>query len=120
VEHARQSIDLYQRPLFDGVGTGKRPTATEPALCRDNVPVGFYYAVFSPPALPGWDSVPATVSKEFGERWCSERRSAILLLPSVVTRLDHNVLINPAHPEFAVISASLHQPVYWDSRLFGS
>jgi RES domain-containing protein len=64
--------------------------------------------------------MPATVSKEFGERWCSERRSAILMVPSVVARLDHNVLINPAHPEFAMIRASLHQPVYWDRRLFGS
>ena len=44
----------------------------------------------------------------------------ILWVPSVVARLDHDVLINPAHPEFALINASLHQPVYWDRRLFGT
>ena len=69
--------------------------------------------------MPGWDTMPATVSKAFGEQWCSERRSAILMVPSVVARLDNNVLINPAHPDFAAIEADLHRPVYWDRRLFG-
>jgi hypothetical protein len=64
--------------------------------------------------------VPATVSETFGEHWCRQQRSAILLVPSVVARLDRNVLINPAHREFATIHASLHEPVYWDRRLFGS
>ncbi len=63
--------------------------------------------------------MPATVSKLFGEQWSAERRSAILLVPGVVARLDRNVLINPAHPEFATIQASLHEPVVGDRRLFG-
>ncbi|MBB4226200.1 RES domain-containing protein [Rhizobium mongolense] len=83
-------------------------------------PHGLTYEVFSPPTLSDWDAMPATVSKKFGEQWCLERRSAILQVPSVVARLDHNVLINPAHPEFPQIRASLHQPVYWDRRLFGA
>lgn len=78
------------------------------------------YEVFSPPALPGWDAMPATVSKAFGEAWCLARRSAILIVPSVVARLDSNILINPAHPDFPGIAAGLHQPVFWDSRLFGA
>lgn len=83
------------------------------------IPRGSTYEVFSPPALPGWDVMPATVSKKFGEQWCLERRSLILLVPSVVARVDSNVLINPAHPEFSNIQAGLHRPVYWDRRLFG-
>jgi RES domain-containing protein len=83
------------------------------------LPRGLSYEAFSPPSLPGWDSMPAMASKVFGERWCLDKRSAILLVPSVVARLDSNVLINPAHPDFAIIEAGLHQPVYWDRRLFG-
>ncbi|MCG5486567.1 MAG: RES family NAD+ phosphorylase [Sinorhizobium meliloti] len=83
------------------------------------IPRGLTYEVFSPPGLPGWDTMPPTVSKGFGEQWCLERRSAILLVPSVVARLDRNVLINPTHPEFPEIQFSPHQPVYWDRRLFG-
>ncbi|MBL8651390.1 MAG: hypothetical protein EKK31_05010 [Hyphomicrobiales bacterium] len=84
------------------------------------IPRGLSYEVFSPPSLPGWDAMPATVSKTFGEKWCLERRSAILIVPSVIARLDNNMLINPAHPEFSTIASGLHQPVYWDRRLFGS
>ena len=84
------------------------------------IPRGLSYEVFSEPALPGWDTMPATVSKAFGEAWCIERRSAILIVPSVVARLDNNLLINPMHPEFPSIKVSLHQPVFWDRRLFGS
>ncbi len=83
------------------------------------LPRGLSYEVLSLPSLPGWDSMPATVSKSFGETWCRERRSAILMVPSVVARVDWNVLVNPAHPEFRLIEAGLHQPVYWDRRLYG-
>jgi RES domain-containing protein len=83
------------------------------------LPRGVSYEVFSPPALPDWDVMPATSSKVFGERWCVERRSLLLLVPSVVARLDRNILINPAHPEFGLVATSLHQPVFWDRRLFG-
>lgn len=84
------------------------------------IPRGLTYEVFSPPSLPGWDSMPTTVSRAFGEGCCVERRSLILIVPSVVARLDNYILINPAHPEFHAIEASLHQPVFWDRRLFGS
>lgn len=83
------------------------------------IPRGVSYEILSPAALPGWDTMPATVSKAFGEKWCLERRSAILIVPSVVARVDSNILVNPQHPEFASITPSLHQPVYWDRRLFG-
>jgi RES domain-containing protein len=85
---------------------------------RITIPRGVSYEVFSPPSLPGWDAVRPGVSRIFGQRWCLEKRSALLLVPSVITRIDRNVLINPAHPEFPSIEASLHEPVYWDNRLF--
>jgi RES domain-containing protein len=83
------------------------------------IPRGLTYEMFSPPTLPGWDRMPATVSKAFGEQWCLERRSVILIVPSVVARLDNNILINPTHPEFQSLETSLHEPVFWDRRLFG-
>lgn len=81
---------------------------------------GASYEVVSVHATPGWDDFPASVSKEFGARWFQERRSLLLLAPSVVAREERNVMINPTHPEFALASAGLHEPVHWDRRLFGS
>ncbi|SFU22414.1 hypothetical protein SAMN05518861_13532 [Mesorhizobium sp. YR577] len=95
---------------------GCRPTST----VEITVPRGLTYEVFSQPSLPGWDTMAATVSKEFGEAWCLERRSVILLVPSVIARVDRDVLINPTHPEFSAIQESLNQPVFRDRRLFGA
>jgi len=33
-------------------------------------------------------------------------------------RVDNNILINEAHPEFKKIATSLNQPVIWDSHFF--
>ena len=84
------------------------------------IPRGLSYEVFSPPSVPGWDSLPPTVSQKFGEQWFNQRRSLILIAPSVVARLDNNIMINTAHPEFSLVEASRRQPVFWDRRLFGS
>jgi RES domain-containing protein len=82
------------------------------------VPPGLSYEMFSPADFPEWDRTPATVSKDYGERWCLEKRSAILIVPSIVARPECNILINPAHPHSSRIEYGLHQPVYWDRRLF--
>jgi RES domain-containing protein len=82
------------------------------------LPNGLSYEVVSTAHLPGWDDPLVVVSKAWGDRWCQECRSAIAFVPSVVARIERNVLINPAHPEFPQITHSLHQPVWWDTRLF--
>ncbi|MBY0335736.1 MAG: RES family NAD+ phosphorylase [Acetobacteraceae bacterium] len=83
------------------------------------VPRGVSYEVLDTAALPGWDAADESVAQLYGAAWVREARSAVLIVPSVVARLDSNVVINPAHPEFRHITASLHRPVHWDRRLFG-
>lgn len=114
------AAEHYSTALLEKLvhGSGRLPPNQH--YVEITVPRGLSYEVFSPHSLPGWDAMPASVSKIFGERWHAERRSAILLVPSVVARLDNNLLINPAHPEFRSITASLHQAVYWDRRLFAA
>jgi RES domain-containing protein len=81
------------------------------------IPRGATYEKLNVAHLPGWDTSPS-VSQAFGEKWCRERRSLILIVPSVVARVDCNVVINPAHPEVTTVTTGLHEPVYWDKRLF--
>ncbi len=69
--------------------------------------------------MPGWDAEEQLESRSYGDNWLEERRTAILLVPSAVTRgREHNVLLNPGHPEFKNITASKPQAVIWDARLF--
>lgn len=78
---------------------------------------GVAYETFSADHHPDW-ATSTGVSRSYGQRWVTESRSAILFVPSVVARMERNILINPAHPDFRHIRASLHQPVWWDERLF--
>ncbi len=69
--------------------------------------------------LPGWDAEDQIVSRNFGDQWLAERRSAVLLVPSMVTAgHEHNVLINPEHRQFAKIIAGKPRDVQWEERLF--
>jgi RES domain-containing protein len=71
------------------------------------------------PDVAGWDSLPPTASRHFGDRWLVEGRSLALSVPSVVTRIDRNLVLNPAHPRFGEVAVGTERPVAWDRRLFG-
>jgi RES domain-containing protein len=69
--------------------------------------------------LPGWDSEDQSASRAFGDLWHDQRRTAVLLVPSVATNgIERNVILNPAHPAFPSIGAGKPHDVKWDTRLF--
>ena len=84
------------------------------------IPNGVSYEQASAAHLPGWDDPTALVAKRFGETWQRAGRSLLLLVPSIVARMERNILVNPEHSEFARITHGLHQRVWWDRRLFGT
>lgn len=70
-------------------------------------------------SLPaGWDTESTSISRAFGDLWLGEARSAVLLVPSVVARLEWNALVNPLHPDASRLSISAPESVVWDKRLF--
>ncbi len=79
---------------------------------------GVSYEVFPVHQYRGWADETPQASREYGESWHKARRSLILIVPSVVARMERNFLINPDHPDFNRIDVSMHEPVYWDNRLF--
>lgn len=82
------------------------------------IPSGVSYEVVTKDSLKGWDNADGAVSREFGRKWVEENRSAILMVPSVVSREENNVLINPNHKDSGRIKIGHEQPVRWDDRLF--
>lgn len=71
-------------------------------------------------SLPvGWDHADLRVARAFGDAWIRERRTAVLVVPSVVARREGNALLNPQHADFRMIVAGSPEPVVWDARLFG-
>ena len=84
------------------------------------IPAGATCEVVTRNGLQGWDRQDASAARSFGSRWISEIRSTILYVPSVVSREENNILINPADRHAGRITVSAEKPVRWDARLFGS
>lgn len=86
------------------------------------IPQGVSCEVFSPDSLPSWSSPSGVSAREFGSQWYRDLRSAILMVPSVVARLEQNIVINVTHPDFGrrPIAVGPETPVWWDQRLFAN
>ena len=82
------------------------------------IPNGVSYEFFQTAAHPGWDSRNETICKAFGQNWYDQKRSAILIVPTIPARLQRNFLINPTHPDSGAITHALPEPVWWDERLY--
>ena len=82
------------------------------------IPAGVTYEMVTPDHLPEWHRADGHAARAFGHRWYTEGRSAVLLVPSVVARMERNVVINAVHEEFGRIKVGLETPVWWDERLF--
>ena len=82
------------------------------------IPPGLSLEEVTPDDLPRWNSPSYEAARRFGDRWYDERRTPVLLVPSVVTHVERNLLINQEHPDFHRISASQPMPVRWDRRLW--
>lgn len=65
-----------------------------------------------------WDSYPAQVRlQSLGNRWIAESTSAALVVPSVVTPGERNILLNPIHADFSKIRIGDPERYQYDSRL---
>ena len=77
--------------------------------------------IFPVTKLPAnWRVSPSPAeTKEIGDRWAQERRSAVLALPSAISPVDTNFLLDPEHPDFKRIR--IHPPIDYDfdPRLLG-
>ena len=82
------------------------------------IPNGVSYEVLNTANLADWAHSTATSSKIYGDDWQRKKRSLLLFVPSVVARVEKNILVNPEHPQFGRLTTSIHQPIWWDDRLF--
>ena len=82
------------------------------------IPRGTSYEVATADHVRDWSHPDGEVARRFGRAWYSENRSTLLIVPSVVARLERNIVINTRHAEFDLLTVGLETPVWWDQRLF--
>ena len=89
-------------------------------LVRIDVPASVW-ALREPldPLPGGWDAIPSGLAgRKAGDAWIAAARSPMLVVPSVIVPEEHNVLINPMHPETKKISATTAKRWHCDPRFF--
>ncbi len=87
---------------------------------RIDVPDKFWVASLVLDLLQGgWDAVPdGMTSRITGDAGAAPNSSALLLVPSVSVPDEHNVLINPLHPDVTSITATTMKRWIYDPRFF--
>jgi RES domain-containing protein len=113
------SSEHYSTAMLEKLVHGSGALPPNQHFIEITIPPGVSYEMFNQAAVPDWYLASAASSKPYGDAWQSQARSLLLIVPSVVARPERNILINPQHAEFPKITTSLHQPVWWDARLFG-
>jgi RES domain-containing protein len=72
-----------------------------------DVPGALIAELETPPK--NWNALPySDPGRHAGDRWARDKKSAALLVPSVVLPAEKNLLINPLHPEFSKVK--VHAP----------
>ncbi len=108
----------YSTAMLEKLAHGNGSLPANQHFVEITIANGLSYEVVEPAHLSGWDDPNGNASMLFGETWQQDKRSVLLIVPSVVARMEHNFLVNPDHPEFRSIRHGLHRPVWWDERLF--
>lgn len=108
----------YSTALLEKLAMGNGRVPPNQHYVKLAFPKGLSFEAVTKDRLPGWDSQDQAAAKTFGAAWVRELRSAIMFVPSYVARVERNIVINPAHPEFPDIEVGLPEPVWWDARLF--
>ncbi len=68
---------------------------------------------------PDWQRLTQPLpTATLGHAWLQARRTLALRVPSVLVAQEYNLLLNPAHPEFARVNlAAEPEPFFFDERL---
>ena len=67
---------------------------------------------------PNWNRSRDESLRRFGDDWIRRGETIGLLVPSAAIRGEWNILLNPAHTHFHVVTFSEPQPFEFDLRMF--
>lgn len=115
--YASTSLALAAVETFVNLEPNLRPA--DLVSIEGEIPESIQIARLGMEALPaGWSATRDESLRRFGDDWVRDGRSAALFVPSAPIRGEWNLLLNPAHPEFAAIRFNKAQPFDFDTRMF--
>jgi RES domain-containing protein len=60
---------------------------------------------------------PPAIVKDLGCAWVASRRTVALVVPSAITPIEDNIVLNPRHADMAKIAQDPPEPFAFDPRL---
>lgn len=88
-------------------------------LGRADIPDRVTLATIATERLPAeWrNPEPPVALREIGNDWLTRGEAAILRVPSAIVPEEHNFLLNPAHPDFGLVTTHVATDFSFDRRL---
>ena len=109
--------ERYSTAMLETLVRWNGPPPGNQHFVRTEIPAGTSCEIADTDTLPGWQLPDSPSARRFSQ-WYAEGRSLVLIVPSVVVRLERNIIINANHPEFPRLAPGPEEPVWWDERLF--
>lgn len=86
-------------------------------VTKIGIPVGTLATRFENEQIKEWWDKPDETAA-WGHQWLTTGETVILIVPGVLARpYQWNAILNPNHPDFALLKSTSPVPVIWDSRL---
>ncbi len=94
-------------------------TPADYVLMEISLPDNISAHTVRPADLPtGWrDPGGEEVCRPIGDAWLEAGAQATLIVPSAIITVEHNVLLNPRHPDVAGVAPPRLRPFAWDDQL---
>ena len=89
-------------------------------LVQIDIPIALWGSRFKldPAHHAGWDAEPAgKVSMDWGTAWIQGKTTLLAEVPSVIVLEEHNILINPDHPDAVKLTAIKVRRWTYDQRI---
>lgn len=68
--------------------------------------------------VPGWDDPGFDAARAIGDSWLVRAETAVLIVPSAIAQpYERNIVLNPAHADFARFTRTAPVAVTWHERL---
>ncbi len=117
VVYASTSLALAAVETFVNLEPNLRPA--DFVSTEGEVPDTVEIAHFDLTTLPKkWHVTRDESLHHFGDEWVKAGKTAVFMVPSAAIRGEWNLLLNPAHVDFAKITFQSPQPFEFDLRMF--
>ena len=117
VVYASTSLALAAVETFVNLEPNLRPA--DLVSIEGEIPDALEIGRLDPNLLPkGWQQTRDERLRRFGDDWAQHELTVALLVPSAAIRGEWNVLLNPAHSNFAEIRFAEPRPFEFDVRMF--